>query len=109
LDEITHEDNALRLSPFWSEPFPCASCVVTKFPWNKTRDTPEFTGLPTDVVYMTKVENLKMEMDELLKMFGFMRSALVADNNRVVKEVCDKIVSELDLRSVGSKRVWLVS
>jgi hypothetical protein len=64
-------------------------------------DTPEFTGLPTDVVYMTKVENLKMEMDKLLKLFGLMRSALVADNIRVVKEVCEKIVSELYLRSVG--------
>jgi len=42
LDEITHEDNALHLSPFWSEPCPSASCVVTKFPWNKTQDTPEF-------------------------------------------------------------------
>ena len=42
-----------------------------------------------------------MEMDELLKSFGLMRSALVANNNRVVKEVCEKIVSEVDLRSVG--------
>ena len=53
--------------------------VVTKFPWNKTRDTPEFTGLPTDVFYMTQVEKLKMEMNELLKSFELMRSALVAD------------------------------
>ena len=30
-----------------------------------------------------------------------MRSALVANNSRVVKEVCEKIISELDLRSVG--------
>ena len=74
---------------------------MTKFPWNKTQDTPEFTGLPTDVLYMTQVENLKREMDELLKSFEYMRSALLADNTRVVKEVCEKIISELDLRSVG--------
>jgi len=101
LDEIPHEDNALCLSPFWTEPFPYASCVVTKFPWNKTRDTAEFTGLPMDVLNMTQVEKLKMEMNELLKSFELTRSALIADNNRVVKEVCEKIISELDLRSVG--------
>ena len=101
MDEVTHEDNALQLSPFWSEPIPYASCIVTRFPWNKTQDTPEFTGLPTDVLYMTQVENLKMEMDELLKSFELMRSALLADNCRVVVEVCEKIISELDLRSVG--------
>ena len=44
-----------------------------------------------------------MEMDELLKSFELMRSALVADNSRVVKEVCEKIISELDLRSVGGE------
>ena len=44
-----------------------------------------------------------MEMNELLKSFDLMRSALVADNSRVVKEVCEKIISELDLRSVGGE------
>ena len=52
---------------------------------------------------MTQVEKLKMEMNELLKSFDLMRSALVADNSRVVKEVCEKIISELDLRSVGGE------
>ena len=63
--------------------------AVTKFPWNKTQDTPEFTRLPTDVLYMTQMEKLKIEMNELLKSFELMRSALIADNSRVVKEVCD--------------------
>ena len=93
MDEITHEDNALHLSPFWSEPFPYASCVVTIFPWNKTLDTQEFTGLPMDVLHMSQVEKLKMEMNELLKSFELMRSALIADNSGVVKEVCEKIIS----------------
>jgi hypothetical protein len=107
LDEITHEDNTLCLSSFWSEPCPYASCVVTKFSWNKTQDTTEFTGLPTDVLYMTQVEKLKMEMNELMKLFELMRSALVANNSRVVKEVHEKIISELDLRSVGREEYGL--
>ena len=44
-----------------------------------------------------------MEIDELVKSFQLMRSALVADNSRVVMEVCEKIISELDLRSVGGE------
>jgi hypothetical protein len=49
------------------------------------------------------MEKLKMEMNELLKLFELMRSARVADNSRVVKEVCEKIISELDLRSLAEK------
>jgi len=56
-----------------------------------------------DVLYMTQVEKLQMEMNELLKSFELMRSALIADNSRVVKEVCEKIISGLDLRSVGGE------
>ncbi len=103
LDENIHEDNALRFSPFWSEPIPFASCVVTRFPWDKTQDTPQFTGLPTDVLYMTQVEKLKTEVDELLKSFDMLRTALLADNSRVVMEVCEKMIAELDLRSVGGE------
>ena len=44
-----------------------------------------------------------MEMDELMKSFQLVRSVLVADNSWVVKEVCEKVVSELDLRSVGGE------
>ena len=102
-DENIHEDNALRFSPFWSEPIPFASCVVTRFPWDKTQDTPQFTGLPTDVLYMTQVEKLKTEVDELLKSFDMLRTALLADNSRVVVEVCEKMIAELDMRSVGGE------
>jgi hypothetical protein len=39
-------------------------------------------------------------MDDLLKFFELMRSALLSDNNQVVMEVCDNMIAELDLRSV---------
>ena len=39
-----------------------------------------------------------MEMDKLFKSFELMRSALVADNTWVVREVCEKIISELALQ-----------
>ncbi len=50
---------------------------------------------------MTQVEKLKIEMNKLLKSFELMWCTLVANNSRVVEEVCKKIISELDLRSVG--------
>ena len=52
---------------------------------------------------MTQVEKLKTEVDELLKSFDMLRTALLADNSRVVMEVCEKMIAELDLRSVGGK------
>ena len=61
LDENTHTSNSIHLSPFWAESIPFLSCVVIKFPWNKTDDTPGFTGLPTDVLYMAQIELLKID------------------------------------------------
>ena len=96
-------NNALRVSPFWAESIPFASCVVTKFPWNTTNDTPEITGLPMDCLYMAQVETLKMEIQELKSKFGQLVEAVVQDNNRVVKEICERVEKELDLRSVGGE------
>ena len=101
LDENPLISNAIRLSLFWAESIQFSSCVVTKFPWNKTDDTPGFTGLPTDVLYMAQIELLKIEISELKSQFQVMMDAIFADNSRVVKEVCSKMEQELDLQSVG--------
>ena len=74
-----------------------------EFPWNKTEDTPGFTGLPTDVLYMTQIEELKTEIQDLRRQFQLLKESLVVDNSRVIEEVCAKIERELDLRSVGGE------
>ena len=82
------DDKVLHLSPFWSEHNPFACCVVIRFPRKKVGDTPQFTGLPKDVLNMMPVEKLKLKLDELMKMLESMRSALIADTAQVIVEVC---------------------
>jgi hypothetical protein len=95
LDENTHVDNELHLSPFWSELIAFACCVVTaRFPLNKTLNTPQNYGL-----CMLQVENLNLAMNKLIK-FELMRDALFVNNSRVVIEVHEKTVKEFDLQSV---------
>ena len=76
LDENIHTGNPLRCSPFWSEVIPFSDHVMTRFPWNRTVDTPEITGLPIDVLYMVKVESLKLE-------FQIFKDAVLRDNERL--------------------------
>ena len=42
-----------------------------------------------------------MKTGQLLKPFESTMTALIADNSRVAMEVCEQIISEFDLQSVG--------
>ena len=55
---------------------PFSDHVMTCFPWNRTVDMPEITGLPIDVLYMVKVESLKLE-------FQIFKVAVLRDNERL--------------------------
>ncbi len=90
LDETVHPENALRCSPFWSETIPSSEHVITCYPWNRSKDTPEFTGLPVDVLYMAKVEKLQMEIIEL-------KHSLLVDDVRIEKAIVDGIENSLDM------------
>lgn len=96
LDETLHHDSVLHLSPFWSEVVPHSEHVTTRYPWDASDDTPTFTGLPVDVLYMAKVESLTKKLEE-------MWTALLSDNSRVVHEVLTGLTGELDKRSVGGE------
>jgi len=54
LNHSIHSENALSTSSFWSEANPPSERVATCYPWNKTNDTPEWTGLPVHVMYIAK-------------------------------------------------------
>ena len=92
-----HSENALRTSPFWSETIPHSEHVTTRYPWNKMNDTPEFTGLPVDVMYMAKVEKMQIELEAF-------KVALLQDNSRVVEEITNNVEMSLDRRSIGGER-----
>jgi hypothetical protein len=96
LDGVLHPENAIRCSVFWSEKIPYEDHVVTRFPWNRTSDTPEISGLPIDVLYMSKIETLLEQISEL-------KEALIMDNARLEKSIVDKVEHSLDMRSVGGE------
>ena len=90
LDNSINSENAFCISPFWSEVIPFSEHATTRYPWNQTVDTPEFTGLPVDVIYMAKVESLHMELESL-------KVALVEDNRHIVEEITINFKTSLDM------------
>ena len=94
LEEHIHSTNLIRCSPFWNEAIPHADRVVTRFPWDKTTDTPAITGLPPDVLYMAEIEILRHQFAEL-------KDAILLDSNRMIHTIIDGIENSLDRRAVG--------
>ena len=76
LEKALHHVSVLCLSPFWSEVAPHSEHVTTGYPLDASDDTPTFTGLPVDVLYMAKVESLIKKLKE-------MWAALLSGNSRV--------------------------
>ena len=96
LNETIHSDNSIRLSPFWYEDIPYADHVTTCFPWTRTDDTPEFTGIPLDVLYLAKIEEQNKKIAEL-------EQRLIDDNTRVIDTINTHIDEALDARAVGGE------
>jgi hypothetical protein len=74
---------------------------VTRFPWNKTRNTPEFTGLPPNILYLSKIQSLKLEMKELKAAFCEFKEEVLHDNSRVADVIVARLNDSLDKREVG--------
>ena len=96
LNQTIHDENPLRISPFWYEDIPYASQVTTCYPWTRTEDTPEFTGIPVDVLYLAKIEEQSRKIAEL-------EQRLIDDNSCVIKAVNDHLDEALDDRAVGGE------
>ena len=96
LNRTLHDENPIRISPYWYEDIPYANQVTTRYPWTRTEDTPEFTGIPVDVLYLAKIEEQTKKIEEL-------EQRLLRDNDRVIKTVNDHIDEALDARAVGGE------
>ena len=73
LNNNLHTENLIRCSSFWSETIPLSDHVMTCYPWNRTVDTLEITGLPIDVLDMAKVESLELKLQRF-------KDAILNDN-----------------------------
>ena len=73
-----------------------ANMICTANPWTKTKDTPEILGMPIDVLYLCKIEELKIEVREITK-------ALTYKGNRLESAFVTKLEEQLDLHLVGGE------
>jgi hypothetical protein len=83
-----HSNSNLRASIFLLEKAPLAQHLTVKYPWNKTNDTPELTGIPPDILIMSEFEMMKQCMEN-------MKISIESSFDTTLKR-------ELDARAVGS-------
>ena len=106
LQSHTHESNYLRQSPLFRDiPKELLSLAVVKFPWNKTLETPVFSGIPPHIVNIVKMEkleleikalrtNIKKDLEELMDQRGFSSTAFNTD--KIVDAVTKKAQEAID-------------
>ena len=66
LKEHLHRNSMARTSIFLTEKIPLANFLTTKYPWNKTIATTEMTGIPSDVILMANMEDVKVIISDLI-------------------------------------------
>ena len=84
LEQKMHQNSPFRSSSFFKDiPVRFKRCAVVKYPWNKTSDTPMFTGIPPHVSILVQNEMMLQEI-------------------RSLKETLSKCINtEFDERGVG--------
>ena len=65
LQQNLHSDSKLRLSSFLMDEIPLAEYVTVAYPWNKTSDTPEITGIPPDVLILAEFEDMRNHFHDM--------------------------------------------
>ena len=69
LDSNLHSGSPFRESPFFKNvPLSIRNAAKIAYPWNKTEDTPSFTGIPPHVTILAQNEFIKKELLELKAM-----------------------------------------
>lgn len=66
LKENLHEKCILRSSSIFRDiPIQISSLARVSYSWNKTPDTPKFTGIPPHVIHMVQIEELKKKIESM--------------------------------------------
>jgi hypothetical protein len=96
LEQNLHSENPVFATSFFSEmdSMPFADRVTTRYPWNATKDTPAFTGVPPDILLMAKIEQLELTIERL-------ESRQTEESDRIIDTVTARINNSLDERAVG--------
>ena len=59
LEDHLHRGSKLRLNVFLLNTIPHSEYLTVLYPWNKTVDTPEITGIPPDVLILAEFEDMR--------------------------------------------------
>ena len=95
LEKNLHSQSNVRASIFMIESSSLGEYVTVKYPWNKTDDTPEISGIPPDVLVLAEFEGMKNQLKE-------MQSSMESNFQTMVRR-------ELDDREVGGAAYSKVS
>jgi len=123
LKERLRRTNRLHASPFFTHiPADILPLAVVKYPWNKTEDTPNFTGIPPHVSLLAEMqgmqEDLKMMKEDLNISFceemdgrgngseGYFNTKSLVDRMKIMERL---IVAKLDGRNGKPKSLAWVS
>lgn len=117
LNENLHDECPLRNAAVFKDiPEDIIKLAVIKYPWNKTKDTPRFTGIPPHVNSLAKLEEMEMTMKAIPTRFMDMmksemdrRKFFASEVNTheitdAIKTMSEKIVAEL-LEKTGGLRI----
>ena len=80
-----------RSNIFIIETIPHSEYITVRYPWNKTADTPEITGIPPDILILAEFESV--------------REGLISLRTSIADSVQSLLVAELDRRSLGVSEV----
>ena len=85
LSRHLHLTNRLHASPFFTQiPVEIQQLATIKFPWNKSPDTPNFTGIPPHVSLLSEMQGMR------------------EDFRKMKEDLVNSFKSELDQRGIGS-------
>ena len=71
LDEHLHPQNPFRFTPMWQDLKPeVFSYARIAYPWDKTSETPAYTGIPPHVSLLAEIADMKCELKKMKERFS---------------------------------------
>ena len=96
----------LRASPIFGDiPSYLMSLAQIAHPWNSTEDTPEFTGIPPNILLMSEIEGLKREIESLIFSTEHNIKAIIDSMVSQTKQIMEEILSNTEVLTSELKEV----
>ena len=95
LNDNSHPRNPYRISTMWKDIHPqVRSHARIAYPWNKTLETPEFTGIPPHVSLLADIAELKEELISLKEKFSKDLNIIMDERGVGYSDFCTRRILE---------------